>query len=332
MLRPEVAMRILVTGGAGFIGSHLADRLVALGEDVVVLDDLSTGSAANVAHLAGRPRFTLRIGSAADRGAVAEAVAGCDLVFHLAAAVGVRFIVDHPVRAIETNVGATEAVLDAASSRGIRVVLASTSEVYGKGERIPFREDDDVTLGPTQNMRWAYACSKALDEWLALAHARERGLPVVVARLFNTVGPRQTGRYGMVLPTFAAAALRGEPLVVHGSGAQTRCFCHVRDTVEALLLLARSPGAAGEVVNVGGGREVAILELARMVQAAASSSSPIVTVPYEEAFGPGFEDMARRVPHLGKLRALIGRVPETGLEEMIADVVADQRARMAEGC
>jgi len=331
-VRPPVAktgdMNVLITGGAGFIGSHLADRLLARGDAVVAVDDLSTGSLENLTAARAQPRFSVRVGSADDPRLVAEALAGCDVAVHLAAAVGVRLIVERPVRTIETNVRATEVVLAAAAKRSTKVLLASTSEVYGKGSRVPFHEDDDLTLGATVKSRWAYACSKALDEWLAFAYASERRLPVVVARLFNTVGPRQTGRYGMVLPTFARQALRGEPITVHGSGRQSRCFGHVADAVEALVRLIDAPAAVGRVFNVGSDEETTIDDLAQRVKEAAQSDSPIVHVPYDEAYAAGFEDMARRVPDVRRLEECTGFRPRIALARMIEDVLQDQRARL----
>lgn len=324
-------MKVCVTGGAGFIGSHLAERLLARGDQVLVLDDLSTGSMDNLSGCVGRPGFEYRIGSATDVPLVSELVDRCDVTVHLAAAVGVRLIVERPVHTIETNVRATEVVLGAAAKKGKLVVVASTSEVYGKGLRIPFREEDDLTLGPTTHSRWAYACSKALDEWLALAYLRERQVPVIVTRFFNTVGPRQTGRYGMVLPTFAAQAIRGEPITVYGDGTQSRCFGHVQDAVEATLRLIGTPGAIGEVFNVGSDREVTMLRLAEMVRDAAESPSEIQLVPYAEAYAVGFEDMQRRVPDVSKLERAVGYRPRTSLEDIIADVVADQRALLTAG-
>ena len=321
-------MRVFITGGAGFIGSHLAQRLLDRGDQVVVLDDLSTGSMENIHHLKSRPGFEYRIGSAIDVPLVAELVDRCDVTVHLAAAVGVRLIVERPVHTIETNVRATEVVLAAASKKGRPVVVASTSEVYGKGAKIPFEETDDLTLGPTTHSRWAYACSKALDEWLALAYWREKELPVIVVRLFNTVGPRQTGRYGMVLPNFASQALRGAPITVYGSGDQSRCFGHVQDAVEAEVRLIETPAAIGEVFNVGADEEVTILELAERVRDAVASTSEIVFVPYSEAYVEGFEDMQRRVPDVRKLERVIGFKPTTPLSKIIEDVVADQRSRL----
>ncbi len=321
-------MRVFITGGAGFIGSHLAERLMAGGARVIVLDDLSTGSMENIEPLIGRPGFEHRIGSVMDAPLVMELVDRCDVTVHLAAAVGVRLIVEKPVHTIETNVHGTEVVLNAVARKGRKVVIASTSEVYGKSTQTPFREDADLVLGPTLHSRWAYACSKALDEWLALAYGREKAVPAVIVRFFNTVGPRQTGRYGMVLPTFARQALAGEPLTVFGTGQQSRCFGHVRDAVEALARLIDTPAAVGEVFNIGSDEEVTMQQLAEMVRAAAGSSSPIVHVPYDEAYPAGFEDMQRRVPDVGKLERTIGFRPRTPLRTIIEDVVADQRARL----
>ncbi len=322
-------MKVLITGGAGFIGSHLAERLLSQGADVMALDDLSTGAMANIDHLIGRDGFSYRIGSVIDAPLVAELVDKSDVTVHLAAAVGVRLIVERPVHTIETNVHGTEVVLGAVARKKKKILIASTSEVYGKGSRPPFSEDDDLVLGATTNSRWAYACSKALDEWLALAYARERDVPVVITRLFNTVGPRQTGRYGMVLPTFAGQALLEEPITVYGTGEQSRCFAHVRDSVEAIVRLLEDPAAVGEVFNVGSDREVTMNRLAEMVREAAGSSSPIVHVPYDEAYAEGFEDMQRRVPDVGKLWRATGFRPEIPLEEIIEDVVAHRRAVLA---
>ena len=320
-------MNVFITGGCGFIGSHLAERLLERGDRVQVLDDLSTGSMENIAHLVGRAGFSYRIGSALDAPLVSELVDGADVTVHLAAAVGVRLIVERPVHTIETNVRATEVVLAAAAKKRKLVVVASTSEVYGKSTSIPFREDQDLQLGPTSHSRWAYACSKALDEWLALAYWRERGVPVIITRFFNTVGPRQTGQYGMVVPSFAAQAVRGDPITVYGSGDQARCFGHVRDAVEALLRLMATPSAVGEVFNVGATEEVSIRQLAERVRAAAGSQSEIVLVPYSEAYAAGFEDMMRRVPDVTKLERATGFRPQTSLEVIVRDVVADQKMR-----
>jgi UDP-glucose 4-epimerase len=321
-------MKVFITGGAGFIGSHLSERLLERGDQVITLDDLSTGQMDNIAHLVGRRGFEYRIGSVSDVPLVTELVDRCDLTVHLAAAVGVRLIVEKPVHTIETNVRGTEVVLAAAAKKQKLLVLASTSEVYGKGTRIPFAEDDDLQLGPTRHSRWAYACSKALDEWLALAYWREKQVPVVIVRLFNTVGPRQTGRYGMVLPNFAGQALRGDPIRVFGTGEQSRCFGHVRETVEAILRLLEAPAAIGEVVNLGSDHEVTINRLAEMVRNVVGSSSEIVHVPYDEAYAEGFEDLERRVPDLRKLERLTGFRFSAPLEQIIQDVVDDQRRRL----
>jgi UDP-glucose 4-epimerase len=327
-------VKVLITGGAGFIGSHLADRLIARGDDVLVLDDLSSGSLENIAHLRDASKFEFVEGSAADPSLLAPMVARSDVIVHLAAAVGVRLILERPVHTIENNLFGTAVVLAVASDahrdgHSCKVLIASTSEVYGKGNRPPFREDDDLTLGPTANSRWAYACSKAMDEWLGLAYWREFQLPVVVARFFNTVGPRQTGRYGMVLPNFVDQALAGEPITVFGTGKQTRCFCHVSDTVEGILQLIDTPDTEGEVFNIGSDREITMTELAEMVKRSIHSDSPIELVPYDEAYAHGFEDMERRVPDASKIERWTAFKPKKTLDEIIADVVADRRARHA---
>ncbi|MGA2132387.1 MAG: NAD-dependent epimerase/dehydratase family protein [Bryobacteraceae bacterium] len=314
-------MNVLITGGAGFIGSHLAERCLAEGWHVAILDDLSTGAFPNIAHLKTRPAFSYHIDSVFNAPVVAEMVDCADMIFHLAAAVGVKLIVESPVRTIETNVHGTEVVLQCAAKKGKPVMLASTSEVYGKSTRVPFRESDDLVLGPTDIGRWSYAASKALDEWLALAYWRERNLPLTVLRFFNTVGPRQTGRYGMVLPTFVRQALCGEPLTVHDKGEQRRCFSYVGDVVEALVRLAQVPEAVGEVVNIGNDQEITINELAVMVKEITGSTSPIQYVSYAEAYGPGFEDMPRRVPCLDKLERLLHYRPNTSLETIVRRVV-----------
>jgi UDP-glucose 4-epimerase len=319
----------LITGGAGFIGSHLADHLLAADHRVLALDDLSTGSEDNVRHLRADKRFDLTYGSVLDADRLAPLVERCDGVFHLAAAVGVRLVIESPARTIETNVLGTAAVLEAAAAARKPVLLASSSEVYGKSAKVPFAEDDDLVFGSTRIGRWSYGCSKAVDEYLALAFAREKGLPVVVARLFNTVGPRQTGRYGMVLPTFVRQALRGQPLTVHGDGTQQRCFCHVADVVAALGLLFDRAGTGGDVFNVGSDEEIAIDDLARRVRRACASDSEIVHVPYAEAWDEGFEDMQRRVPDLRRIRAAVGFSPSRSLDETIAAVVAHERACLA---
>jgi UDP-glucose 4-epimerase len=322
-------VKFFITGGAGFIGSHLAERLLDRGDEVIALDDLSTGSIENIEHLIGRPGFTHRIGSALDSPLVVELVDRCDATIHLAAAVGVRLIVERPVHTIETNVRATEVVLDAAARKRKLVMIASTSEVYGKSAKTPFEEGDDLCLGATTRSRWAYACSKALDEWLAFAYAREKKVPVVVVRLFNTVGPRQVGHYGMVLPNFAQQALRGDPITVYGDGLQARCFGHVKDTVEAIVRLLDTPESRGEVFNIGSDEEITIGELARLVKARADSTSDIRFVPYEQAYDEGFEDMRRRVPDVRKLARVTGFRFRTPLAAIVDDVLNHQRARLA---
>jgi nucleoside-diphosphate-sugar epimerase len=314
-------MRYLITGGAGFIGSHLSEALIARGEEVFVLDDLSTGSVENIRHLKSNKRFHYIFDSIMNKHLLAELVDDSDVVFHLAAAVGVRLIVESPVRTIETNVHGTQNVLDAASKKKKLVFTASTSEVYGKSDKVPFHEDADLVLGPTSKGRWSYAASKALDEFMALSFWKEKKLPVIVARFFNTVGPRQTGRYGMVLPNFVRQALSGEPITVYGTGQQSRCFCDVRDCVEAVLRLVGSGKAVGEVVNIGSTEEVSIATLARLVKERTKSSSPIVTIPYDQAYEPGFEDMPRRVPALNKLEALTGFRPSVPLNDIVDGVI-----------
>lgn len=314
--------RVLVTGGAGFIGSHLCERLLADGHAVTVLDNLSTGRYANVAHLEKQPNFQLYVDSVLNESLAERLVHQCDAVYHLASAVGVELIVARPVHTIEAIVDVTEIVLRACSRYRKPALITSTSEVYGKGTSIPFREDDDTLSGPTSRRRWAYACAKALDEFLALAHWYETELPVRVVRLFNTVGPRQTGDYGMVVPRFVEAALAGEPLRVFGDGTQRRCFAHVLDVVDGLVRLMDCPQAAGQVVNLGTDEEVAIGDLARRVKEKTDSSSSIELVPYVKAYGPGFEDMARRVPSLEKIEELIGFRPERNLDRIVEDVVA----------
>jgi UDP-glucose 4-epimerase len=316
-------MKALITGGAGFVGSHLAEALVARGDEVFVLDNLSTGSIENIEHLKGHPRFHYTIESIMNEPVTAELVDRVDVVFHLAAAVGVRLIVESPVNTIETNVHGTEMVLKLANKKKKKVVVASTSEVYGKSGIVPFREDADLVLGPTSKGRWSYACSKAIDEFLALAYHKEKRLPVVLVRLFNTVGPRQTGRYGMVIPSFVKQALQGRPLTVFGDGTQSRCFTYVSDVVEQLVALAEEPRAVGEVFNVGNDRdEITIGDLARRVKARTGAKSEVVLVPYDQAYEEGFEDMQRRVPDLAKLRALTGYVPKVQLDEILDRVIA----------
>jgi UDP-glucose 4-epimerase len=318
-------MRALVTGGAGFIGSHLAEALLAAGREVVVLDDLSTGRVENLQSLQGRPRFEVHVGSVLDEGLVRKLVDQVDVVYHLAAAVGVRLILERPVESITTNIMGSEVVLRAAAQRRARVVLASTSEVYGKNDRVPLSEDDDRVLGPTTKNRWSYACSKAIDEFLGLAYCREWGLPVTILRYFNTVGPRQTGRYGMVVPRFVRQALDGKPITVYGDGRQSRSFTDVEDAVRATVALSDYPAAVGEVFNVGSPEEVTIDDLAARVRELCGSASPIEHVPYEVAYQPGFEDLRRRVPDIGKAERAVGYRPGVPLDETLRRVIAFMR-------
>lgn len=320
-------MRALITGGAGFIGSHLAEALIAAGHRVSVIDNLSTGAFSNIAHLKGHERFSYAIDSIDNEPLVAELIDQADMVYHLAAAVGVRLIVESPVRTIETNVHGTEVVLRHAAKKGKTVLIASTSEVYGKSPSVPFREDGDLVMGPSSKHRWAYACSKAIDEFLALAYWKEKKLPVIIVRLFNTVGPRQTGRYGMVVPNFVRQALAGEPITVFGDGLQTRCFTYVGDVVGALVALASEPGAIGTVLNLGSTQEISIRDLAERVKALTGSASPIQMVPYDQAYESGFEDMHRRVPDISRIRALIGYEPRVPLDDILRRVIADLRSR-----
>ncbi|HEV1994644.1 MAG TPA: GDP-mannose 4,6-dehydratase [Candidatus Acidoferrum sp.] len=322
-------MRYLITGGAGFVGSHLADQLLGRGDSIALLDNLSTGSMENIRHLKNSDRLEYHLDSIENKQLLAELVDEADVVVHLAAAVGVRLIVESPVRTIETNVNGTQLILEAACKKRKLVVAASTSEVYGKSTHVPFREDADLVLGPTTKGRWSYAASKALDEFLALAYWKEKQLPVIVARLFNTVGPRQTARYGMVLPNFVGQALDGKPITVYGSGKQSRCFCDVRDTVEGLIRLMDTERAIGEVVNIGNTEEISIEGLARLVKERTNSSSEIVYVPYDRAYEPGFEDMPRRVPSIEKLHELTGFRPKTSLNEIVDRVTAHFREKRA---
>ncbi len=314
-------MRALITGGAGFIGSHLSDALLAGGHEVLILDNLSTGSMDNIAHLKGRPGFEYFIDTVNNEPLLAELIDRCDVVFHFAAAVGVKLIVEQPVYTIETNVHGTEVVLKHANKKKKLVVIASTSEVYGKSIDVPFREDSDLVLGPTPKHRWAYACSKAIDEFLALAYWKERKLPVIIVRFFNTVGPRQTGQYGMVIPNFVRQALAGEPITVFGDGTQQRAFTHVTDVVGALLKLVAEQKAIGQVINIGNTQEVTILGLAERVRDLSGSKSPIKFIPYEEAYESGFEDMPRRVPELSRAKALIGYAPKHTLDDILVQVI-----------
>ncbi|HAK54306.1 MAG: GDP-mannose 4,6-dehydratase [Vicinamibacterales bacterium] len=314
-------MRALITGGAGFIGSHLAEALLDAGHGVEVIDNLSTGSIENIEHLKGRDGFQYTIDSITNEPLLAEQIDRCDVAFHLAAAVGVKLIVEAPVHTIETNVHGTEVVLTLANKKKKLVVVASTSEVYGKSTEIPFKEDADLRLGATWKHRWAYACSKAIDEFLALAYWKEKKLPVIVVRLFNTVGPRQTGQYGMVVPNFVRQALAGHPITVFGDGSQSRSFTYVGDVVDALMQLIAEPKAVGEVFNIGNGEEISILALAEQIKAMTGSPSDIVTIPYDEAYEAGFEDMPRRVPDITKLQTLTGYEPKVQLSEILTRVI-----------
>ncbi len=318
-------MRWLVTGGAGFIGSHLCEYLIQHGDEVYVLDDLSTGSARNIAAIRHSDRFHFVVDSMTNPPVVTELVDMADQVVHLAAAVGVRLIVQSPVRTIELNVHGTEVVLRAAAKKGKRVLVASTSEVYGKSQQVPFREEQDLVLGPSTKGRWSYAASKLIDEFLALAYWKEKRLATTVVRFFNTVGPRQTGRYGMVIPTFVRQALAGQPLSVFGSGEQSRCFCHVGDVVRAIHALALSDAAVGEVFNVGSHEEITMRALAERVKELVGSTSSIRSVSYDEAYEQGFEDMMRRVPDTSKVERVIQWKPTRGLDDILRDVISYER-------
>lgn len=322
-------MRVLITGGAGFIGSHLSDAYLGRGDEVFIVDDLSTGSFSNIQHLKDHPRFHYKIDSVHNRPVTAELVDQCDVIFHLAAAVGVKLIVESPVRTIETNVHGTEVVLSLASKKKKKVLVASTSEVYGLSTEIPFREDGNLVMGATTKGRWSYACSKAIDEFLALAYWREKKLPTVIVRLFNTVGPRQTGQYGMVIPTFVKQALAGGPITVYGSGEQSRCFCYVGDVVGALMKLMDDESAVGEVFNVGSNQEITILDLARKVKELTNSKSEITFVPYDEAYEEGFEDMPRRIPDISKVNGRVGFQPEKSLDGILDSVIEFHRKQMS---
>ena len=320
-------MRVLITGGAGFIGSHLAEKLLEEHHDVFVIDDLSTGSIDNIDHLKAHPRFAYHIDTITNEPALAEQIDRCDVVVHLAAAVGVRLIIEAPVRTIETNVHGTEVVLRHAAKKQKLVVVASTSEVYGKGTSVPFSEEDDLVMGATTRHRWAYACSKAIDEFLALAYWKEKKVPVIVVRLFNTVGPRQSGRYGMVIPNFVQQALEGRPITVFGDGSQTRSFAYVGDVVRALVGLITEPRAVGEVFNIGNNHEISIMDLAESVKRLSGSTSEIVKIPYDEAYEAGFEDMPRRVPDLRKIKELLAWSPDVQIEELLVKILAHAEQR-----
>ncbi len=316
-------MKILITGGAGFVGSHLADKLINEGHEITVIDDLSTGRYQNIEHLEGLPNFRLIIDTVLNSSLMEELIRDTDRVFHMASAVGVRLIMEHPVKTIETIFRGTDVVLGFCSRYRKRVLIPSTSEVYGKGISVPFKEEDDLLTGSTDKHRWAYACAKTLDEFLALAHWKETRLQVVVVRLFNTVGPRQTGQYGMVVPNFVKAAIKGEPLIVHGDGTQSRCFGHVLDVIEGLAKVIETPACFGQVINLGNAEEVSIKALAEKAIQMTGSKSELRYIPYEEAYGEGFEDMQRRVPSLEKASRLVGYKPTRTLEDIINDV-ADQ--------
>jgi UDP-glucose 4-epimerase len=318
-------VRVLITGGAGFVGSHLAEALLERGDEVFALDNLSTGSIDNIQHLKAHPKFHYTIDTVSNEPLLAEMIDRCDTVVHLAAAVGVKLIVEAPVHTIETNVHGTEVVLKHASKKRKLVLIASTSEVYGKSGEVPFREDADLVLGPTVKHRWAYACSKMIDEFLALAYWKERKLPIIIVRLFNTVGPRQTGQYGMVIPTFVRQAMAGQPITVFGDGNQSRSFTYVGDVVRAMVALINEPAAVGQVFNIGNETEISINALAAKIKALTGSSSDIVRVPYDQAYEAGFEDMPRRVPDISKINGLIGFEPTVELDEILSRVIEHVR-------
>lgn len=314
-------MKNLITGGAGFIGSHLGEELLNQGNDVYIIDDLSTGSIENIEHLKAENNFYYFIDSIKNEQLMAELIDKCDVIYHLAAAVGVRLIVESPVRTIETNIAGTEIVLRLANKKKKKIIFASSSEVYGKGNNIPFKENDDLVLGPTHMGRWSYGCSKAIDEFLAIAYYKEKKLPIVIVRLFNTVGPRQTGAYGMVIPTFVKQALLGIPITVYGDGKQSRCFAYVKDVVRGIIELSNHPDAIGQVFNVGSTEEIAIEDLAKLVKEIASSDSEIVYIPYDDAYEEGFEDMRKRVPDISKIQKLTGYKPTVNVEGIIKSVI-----------
>jgi UDP-glucose 4-epimerase len=314
-------LRFLITGGAGFIGSHLAEHLLNRGDEVYIIDDLSTGSIENIKHFKDREKFHYTIDTIMNRAILAELIDYSDLIFHLAAAVGVRLIIESPVRTIETNIKGTELVLELAAKKKKKVVLASTSEIYGKSQQKTFKEEDDMIFGPTIKARWSYACSKAIDEFLAIAYCKEKKLPVVIVRLFNIVGPRQTGRYGMVIPTFIKQALGNKPITVYGNGKQTRTFTYIDDAVQLLIDMALHPQAAGEVFNVGGTEEISMKDLAYRIRELTNSNSEIVYIPYAEAYEEGFEDMLRRVPNVRKVRKLLGYYPNRNLDDILIQTI-----------
>ena len=327
----ECLTHALITGGAGFVGSHLTERLLKAGQTVTIIDDLSSGQYANIRHLEGNPNFHVVIEDIRNALVMDRLVSECDVIYHLAAAVGVEKIISQPIKTIEINIGGTEVVLQTARRYRKKVLLASTSEVYGKGVRFPFTEDDDTVMGATVKNRWSYASTKAIDEFLALAYYKEVQLPVVIFRLFNTVGPRQSGQYGMVLPRFVQAALAGKPIRVYGDGEQSRCFGNVFDVIEAIYQLSESPAAIGQVINIGSQEEVSILGLAQRVKERAGSTSEIVFVPYSEAYDSGFEDFRRRVPSISKIQAMIEWEPTTRLDETIDQIIHYYREKMNDG-
>ena len=314
-------MKAFVTGGAGFIGSHLSEKLLSLGHQVTIIDDLSTGRMENIEHLIGQPGFTFAIESILNETVMDRLVCECDIIFHLAASVGVELIVNHPVEVIETNILGSEMVLKIANRYKKKTLITSTSEIYGKSDKVPFSEEDDCVMGPTTKNRWSYACSKAVDEFLALAYHQEKGLPVVIARLFNTVGPRQTGRYGMVIPRFVATALKGETIPVYGDGKQSRCFTFVADTVEFIIRLSKLPEAEGQIFNVGNNQEISIGDLAIKVREMTGSNSDIEEIPYDQAYAKGFEDMMRRIPDISKVCRVTGYKPRHNLDEILRQVI-----------
>jgi UDP-glucose 4-epimerase len=326
-LQEGKSLRVLITGGAGFIGSHLAEAYLNRGDEVFVIDDLSTGTIENIQHLKGQPRFHYTIDTVHNVPVTAELVDQCDVVFHLAAAVGVKLIVESPVRTIETNVRGTEVVLSLANKKKKKVLVASTSEVYGLSSEVPFREDGNLVMGATTKGRWSYACSKAIDEFLALAYWREKKLPTIVVRLFNTVGPRQTGQYGMVIPTFVKQALSGRPITVYGNGKQSRCFGYVGDVVGALVKLMDHKDAVGQVFNIGSNQEISILKLAERIKELTHSDSEVVFIPYDEAYEEGFEDMPRRIPDISKVSELVGFRPAVDLDGILESVIDYQSGR-----
>jgi UDP-glucose 4-epimerase len=318
-------MRYLITGGAGFIGSHLSDALLAQGHQVTILDDLSTGSMQNIKHLKDKKGYKYVIDTIMNKPLLCELIDGCDVVIHLAAAVGVKLIVESPVRTMELNIKGTELVLDCANKKRKKVLITSTSEVYGKSTKVPFQEDGDLVIGPPHKGRWSYACSKAIDEFLALAYWKEKKLPVVIVRLFNTVGPRQTGQYGMVVPNFVRQALSGQPITVYGTGKQRRCFTHVSDVIGALVALSQEPSAVGRVFNVGSANEISIENLARRIKKTTKSKSPITYTSYDKAYEEGFEDMPRRVPDITRVAKAIGYKPKRDIDDILKDVIEYHR-------